>query len=62
VLLVLVKRQPPAGKKLLVIGTTSSGEVLESMGLSEAFNVTLHVPSLRSEEIVKVLRESEAFR
>jgi hypothetical protein len=62
VLLVLVKRQPPAGKKLLVIGTSSAGEVLESMGLAEAFNVTLHVPALRADEIVRVLRESDAFR
>ena len=58
----LVKRSPPAGKKLLVIGTSSAGEVLESMGLAEAFNVTLHVPALRAEEIVRVLRESDAFR
>ncbi len=38
-LMVLVKRIPPPGKKLMVIGTTSSGEVLQSMDLSAAFNV-----------------------
>lgn len=61
VLLVLVKKQPPAGRKLLVIGTSSSGEVLESMGLSSAFNVQLHVPALRPEEVARVLRQQEAF-
>ncbi len=34
-LLVLIKRMPPFGRKLLVIGTTSQGDVSESMGLSE---------------------------
>jgi hypothetical protein len=41
VLLVLVKKQPPAGRKLLIIGTSSAGDVLEPMGLSAAFNVQL---------------------
>ncbi|KAI8476967.1 MAG: N-ethylmaleimide sensitive fusion protein [Monoraphidium minutum] len=61
VLLVLAKKQPPAGRKLLVIGTSSSGEVLDSMGLSAAFNVQLHVPALRAEEVARVLRQEEAF-
>lgn len=60
-LLVLVKKQPPQKRKLLIIGTTSQGDVLESMGLTDVFNVNLHVPSLRTEEIVKVLRAAEAF-
>lgn len=60
-LLVLVKKQPPAGRRLLVIGTTSSGEVLETMGLSAAFNVQLHVPALRPEEVAAVLRQQGAF-
>eukprot|EP00983_Pelagomonas_calceolata_P111928 1159832-Pelagomonas_calceolata.AAC.12 len=34
-LLVLVKRQPPVGKKLLIIGTSSTGEIMESMGLGK---------------------------
>jgi hypothetical protein len=61
VLLVLAKRAPPAGRKLLVVGTTSMGDVLETMGLAEAFNVQLHVPSLRFEEVLRVLRELDAF-
>ncbi|GBF95528.1 hypothetical protein Rsub_08509 [Raphidocelis subcapitata] len=61
VLLVLVKKQPPAGRKLLVIGTTSSGQVLDSMGLAEAFNVLLHVPALRGEEVSRVLAQEGAF-
>eukprot|EP00877_Chromochloris_zofingiensis_P012938 jgi/Chrzof1/7899/Cz02g40140.t1 len=61
VLLVLIKKQPPAGRKILVVGTSSMGEVLESMGLSAAFNVQLHVPALKAEEVVKVLRDQNCF-
>jgi hypothetical protein len=42
------------GRKLLVIGTTSRCEVLESMDLAQAFNVNLHVPALKQEEIKQV--------
>lgn len=60
-LLVLVKKQPPAGRKLLVIGTSSSGDVLEHMGLSGAFNVQLHVPSLKGSEVEKVMQQANSF-
>ena len=38
-LLVLVKRMPPPGRKLMVIGTSSNPDVLSSMDLTAAFNV-----------------------
>lgn len=31
------------------------------MGLASAFNVQLHVPALRQEEVARVLRQQEAF-
>lgn len=40
-LLVLVKRMPPPGRKLFVVGTTSNGDVLSSMDLTSAFQVCL---------------------
>jgi vesicle-fusing ATPase len=61
VLLVLIKKAPPMGRRLLVIGTSSNGEVMDSMGVTDNFNVQLHVPSLRPEEVVKVLMKMEAF-
>lgn len=60
-LLVLVKRNPIPGRKLLILGTTSQGDVLDSMGLADVFNVNLHVPSLREKEIEKVLYDQGAF-
>ncbi|KAF6256958.1 N-ethylmaleimide sensitive fusion protein [Scenedesmus sp. NREL 46B-D3] len=61
VLLVLVKKQPPAGRKLLIIGTSSAGDVLEPMGLSAAFNVQLHVPALRGDEVEAVMMAGNSF-
>eukprot|EP00246_Nothoceros_aenigmaticus_P010109 TRINITY_DN26438_c0_g1_i1.p1 TRINITY_DN26438_c0_g1~~TRINITY_DN26438_c0_g1_i1.p1 ORF type:complete len:310 (+),score=74.74 TRINITY_DN26438_c0_g1_i1:108-932(+) len=60
-LLVLVKRVPPKGRKLLVLGTTSTDRVMESLGLSGAFNVQLHVPELEPQDIMLVLQELGVF-
>ena len=49
-LMVLLKRKPAEGKRLLVIGTTSSYDVLEALELSSSFNATLHVPVLETLE------------
>ncbi len=57
----LIKKMPTDGRKLLVIGTTSQGDVIESMGLSDVFNVSLHVPALRVDEVVRVIRSLEVF-
>lgn len=54
-------QKPPEGRKLLVVGTTSVGAVMEDMGMSTAFNVTLHVPVLREPEIAAVLTQLQAF-
>jgi SpoVK/Ycf46/Vps4 family AAA+-type ATPase len=45
-LLVLLKKTPPKGRKLLVIATTSALGVLESMDLAGAFSVSVRVPTL----------------
>ncbi|KAG0631526.1 hypothetical protein M758_1G260800 [Ceratodon purpureus] len=60
-LLVLVKRRPPKGKKLLVIGTTSERDILEPMGLLESFNVHLEVPKLRPNDMKEVLKAQNFF-
>ncbi len=36
-------------------------DVMESMSMNEVFNVSLHVPSLRVDEMVKVLRSLDVF-
>ncbi|XP_031103443.1 vesicle-fusing ATPase-like [Ipomoea triloba] len=60
-LLVLLKRLPPKGKKVLVIGTTSEVAFLESVGICDAFSVTHHVPTLKTEDAKKVLQQLNVF-
>ncbi|KAG1367803.1 Vesicle-fusing ATPase [Cocos nucifera] len=60
-LLVLLKRLPPKGKNMLVIGTTSEVGFLESLGICDAFSVTYHVPTLDKEDARKVLQGLHVF-
>ncbi|KZV25178.1 vesicle-fusing ATPase [Dorcoceras hygrometricum] len=60
-LLVLLKRLPPKGKKILVIGTTSEVNFLESVGIRDAFSVTYNVPTLKTEDAKKVLQQLNVF-
>jgi len=58
-LLVLLKKQPPKGRQLLVIATTSRKEVLDQMEMMSAFTDVLHVPNLsRDVEVMKVVMDS----
>jgi vesicle-fusing ATPase len=61
-LLVLLKKAPPKGRKLLVICTTSRRQVLEDMEMLSAFTSILHVSNLSTpEHIVKVLQDTNVF-
>ncbi|OVA07765.1 AAA+ ATPase domain [Macleaya cordata] len=60
-LMVLLKRLPPKGKNILVIGTTSELAFLDSLGMSDAFSVTYHVPTLRTADARKVLEHLNVF-
>lgn len=45
-LLVLLRKKPPSGHKLLVIGTSSNETVLGHMGLLDCFSKIMHVDTL----------------
>ncbi|CAI0468683.1 unnamed protein product [Linum tenue] len=60
-LLVLLKRLPPKGKKLLVFGTTSEVEFLDSIGFCNAFSITHHIPTLKTDDAKKVLQQLNVF-
>ncbi|KJE92965.1 N-ethylmaleimide-sensitive factor b [Capsaspora owczarzaki ATCC 30864] len=61
-LLVLAKRLPPTGRKLLIIATTSHANVVNSLGLEDAFDVRLTVPNLnKMDQVRTVLKEIDAF-
>jgi hypothetical protein len=60
-LLVLLRKVPPKQRKLLVFASTSALHILESMDLAAAFSVTVRVPTLGSEEIQEVFKQTNAF-
>ncbi|XP_071509886.1 vesicle-fusing ATPase-like [Diadema antillarum] len=61
-LLVLLKKAPPKGRKLLIIGTTSTHDVLQEMKMTDIFNTHIRVSSLStSEHLCKVLEELQVF-
>ena len=62
IVLELLKKQPPKGHKLMVIGTTSSASVMEDLGVIKAFKQVFHVPLLKEQEIRQVLAETNCFR
>ncbi|XP_073833104.1 comatose [Musca autumnalis] len=61
-LLVLLKKQPPKGRKLLIFVTSSRREVLEEMEMLSAFTSVLHVPNLSlPEQVIAVLEDCDVF-
>jgi vesicle-fusing ATPase len=61
-LLVLLKKQPPKGRKLLVICTTSRRQVLDEMEMLSTFTSVLCVPNVSTcEHLVAVLKEMDVF-
>ncbi|GFT54560.1 vesicle-fusing ATPase 1 [Nephila pilipes] len=62
-LLVLLKKEPPKGRKLLVLCTSSRRQVLEEMEMLAAFTSVLRVPNLSApEHLITVLEETNCFR
>lgn len=61
-LLVLLKKAPPKGRKLLVICTSSRRQVLEDMEMLSAFTSILHCSNLsKPEHLIAVLEDTDCF-
>ncbi|KAF7698310.1 vesicle-fusing ATPase isoform X2 [Silurus meridionalis] len=61
-LLVLLKKAPPHGRKLLIIGTTSRKDVLQEMEMLNAFSTTIHIPNINTgEHLVEALELLGSF-
>lgn len=59
---VLLSKQPPHDRRLLVIATTSNRMMLEDMGLADAFAADVRVPAVSSlRSIEHVVREAQLF-
>ncbi|XP_072224363.1 vesicle-fusing ATPase isoform X1 [Leuresthes tenuis] len=61
-LLVLLKKPPPKGRKLLIIGTSSRKDVLQEMEMLDAFSTTIHIPNISTgEQLVDALELLGSF-
>uniref|UniRef100_T1IP97 Vesicle-fusing ATPase n=1 Tax=Strigamia maritima TaxID=126957 RepID=T1IP97_STRMM len=61
-LLVLLKKEPPKGRKLLILCTSSRRQVLEEMEMLSAFTAVLHVANLSTgEHLMSVLEQTDCF-
>jgi vesicle-fusing ATPase len=56
-LLIMIKRQPPEGKKLLVLGTTSNPELMESLEVAGVFYTSKPVLPLGRDEAMCVVKQ-----
>lgn len=62
-ILVLLKRRPPNPQcRLFVIGTTSADDFLQTMGVLQAFDVSLHVPALSVCDAMCAIRAAKVKR
>ncbi|KAL9122614.1 MAG: hypothetical protein Q9187_000828 [Circinaria calcarea] len=61
-LMVLFKKQPPKGRRLLILATTTERSVLQQLDLFTSFDSDIAVPNVSShEELAHILRRSGAF-
>ncbi|KAJ1719416.1 transport between ER and Golgi ATPase protein [Coemansia erecta] len=61
-LLVLIKKQPPKGRRLLIVGTTSERDVLSQMDMLSAFSNEILVENVNTlDEMDRVLRHVRLF-
>ncbi|CAL1535664.1 unnamed protein product [Lymnaea stagnalis] len=61
-MLVLLKKNPPKGHKLLIIGTTSRRDVLQDFEMLSLFKTVAHVSAIStSDQLIKVLNDCEVF-
>lgn len=61
-LMVLFKKRPPPGHRLLVIATTGEYDILSKMGVVQQFSKVQHLNELeQSDQIIKVLTDAGSF-
>jgi len=61
-LLVLLKKNPPLGKRLLIIATSSRKSVLEQMGMTDVFDSIIRCPVITNiQDLISALTLMEAF-
>ncbi|KAI9761566.1 MAG: transport between ER and Golgi ATPase protein [Chaenotheca gracillima] len=61
-LMVLLRKQPPKGRRLLILATTTERSVMQQLDLFDSFDTHMAVPNVNSHtELAHIMRESSAF-
>ena len=61
-LITLLRKQPPQGRQLLIVATTSDRNVMQQLGIWDDFSADIPIPNVSSyQELEFVMRESKAF-
>ncbi|RKF60539.1 Vesicular-fusion protein sec18 [Erysiphe neolycopersici] len=61
-LMVMLTNQPPAPRRILILGTTSQRSALQQLDLQQIFDAEIAVPNVNThKELANVLREVQAF-
>ena len=61
-LITCLRKQPPSGRRLLILATTTERSVLQQLDMFGHFNSDVSVPTLRTfDELALVMKESKAF-
>jgi vesicle-fusing ATPase len=55
-LMVLIKRPPPEGKKILIVGTTTNRDVMEALELTQVFSAEMELPLVPPEALPAVVQ------
>lgn len=61
-MMVLLRKNPPKGRRLLILATTTERSVLQQLDVFNTFDADIPVPTLNTfEELTRVMQQSQAF-
>ncbi|PLN83586.1 putative vesicular fusion ATPase [Aspergillus taichungensis] len=61
-LMVFLRKQPPHGRRLLILATTTERSLIKELGMYSSFDADMAVPTVQTyEELRSILEESGAF-
>jgi vesicle-fusing ATPase len=60
--MVLLRKQPPKGRRLLILATTTQRSILQQLDVSASFDSDIPVPNVKNHaELAHILKQSSAF-
>ncbi len=56
-IITLLTNPPPTNSKLMIIGTSSSGKILNRLGIANLFSDIIHMPNLNKDDSIKLISD-----